>query len=450
MLSFSQVTGTIFLAIALLGHANAAEPALQAEQVVTVDVTGYGVSVQQAREDAIRKAMQAALPQVILADRRISMDEVVEDSVLSTMRGFISRFEELEIERVDGETRLHSRVEVATQGIASFLGGDSSASSVDGKSIFAEAERIAAQQEALTAIFIRALRGFPSHAFDTRVEGFQPIEEDPDWYRLSFSIQLNADWAKSVSDTFAAVSMSTHDFSWPHLASRLGTPEGDNSVTSRESACRSNLTRAFFVKPPAEFCGPAGAAMANSMADGESGGFAVCITEDLRARCSVLPFAKYGKLEIAGLQWSDLMAIESYLPEARYLVVGSDSFGKSTATQDCCKLHKADGGLTLSGSRHPYNFVNADRLPFSLPMRPRPPRNNGDGLINFIYSGVLRGWIKIHREEFDLVETREMAVFPVLLIDNFKGEKIVLTDVADADELEPLKKLEQSVLSGNR
>jgi hypothetical protein len=68
---------------------------------VTVFVTGSGPSIDDAKTDAIRQALQLTMRQLVIVDRVISGDTVVRDRVMSTMNGYIEQFTPKDIHRTN-------------------------------------------------------------------------------------------------------------------------------------------------------------------------------------------------------------------------------------------------------------------------------------------------------------------------------------------------------------
>src|SRR5690606_4701239 len=81
---------------------------------VTREVVGEGATLQEARSNAIRQAMQASISQLVVADRTVSDDQILEDRVISTMKGFVDRVEELDVSKEGSLIRVRSRITVST------------------------------------------------------------------------------------------------------------------------------------------------------------------------------------------------------------------------------------------------------------------------------------------------------------------------------------------------
>lgn len=144
-----------------------------------VEVVGVGPTRWDARSDAVRKALEQTVTQMVVADRTISADSISRDQVLSTLNGFVHRFEVLSEERVDNEYRMSSAVWVSESRIAPYLNASSphKAGEVRGDEILG---RVNAAREATsrgTLIVGRLFEGFPDQTISIEVKEARPDGE---------------------------------------------------------------------------------------------------------------------------------------------------------------------------------------------------------------------------------------------------------------------------------
>ena len=163
-----------FLAVAFLFLAAALIPAgssALASDAQTVTVSGYGADMVEARLDATRNALQKVLKQLVVAETLIENDQIVRDSVLSTMNGFVDKFEIIGATQHERGVKIDARVIVSASRIKNYAGTPEAGSTgVDGDSMFAEASRIDAHRDNLSAMFAGLFRGFPAVGMQTEIE----------------------------------------------------------------------------------------------------------------------------------------------------------------------------------------------------------------------------------------------------------------------------------------
>lgn len=143
----------------------------------TVEVMASGETLGQARDEAVRTALQATVSQLVISDRLVENSEVVRDDVFATQNGFVTSFEILEQSRSEfGEYELVARVSVSEDTILNYVayqeGGDSS---IDGESLFAEVRRSAGQRDVVAQMFRRFARGYPWDVVSLELNAIKPL-----------------------------------------------------------------------------------------------------------------------------------------------------------------------------------------------------------------------------------------------------------------------------------
>jgi hypothetical protein len=106
-----------------------------------VRVTGEGVTQHEAQQDAIRKALQLSLDQLVVQETIIVDEELLLDQISSSTNGFVERFEIVTSSGSEGHFVLVADVVVSPAGIKNMLGSSSTETvKVDISGVLAEAE----------------------------------------------------------------------------------------------------------------------------------------------------------------------------------------------------------------------------------------------------------------------------------------------------------------------
>src|SRR5688572_24932560 len=84
---------------------------------VTITTIGTGPTLEEARTEAIRQALQQALRQLVVVDRAISGDKVLRDKVMSTMNGYVDKFKELGIQRSGSGYEVNAEITISASRI---------------------------------------------------------------------------------------------------------------------------------------------------------------------------------------------------------------------------------------------------------------------------------------------------------------------------------------------
>jgi len=143
----------------------------------TVEVMASGETLGQARDEAVRTALQATVSQLVISDRLVENSEVVRDDVFATQNGFVTSFEILEQSRSEfGEYELVARVSVSEDTIVNYVAyQEGRDSSVDGQSLFAEVRRSAGQRDVVEQMFRRFARGYPWDVVSLELDEIRPV-----------------------------------------------------------------------------------------------------------------------------------------------------------------------------------------------------------------------------------------------------------------------------------
>jgi hypothetical protein len=149
---------------------------------VSVEVTGAGSSYDEAKSDAIRAALQSCVKQLVVADRVVNNESVVLDRVLSTMNGFVEKYEEKSVRKDDQGVTVQAEITISASRIENFVGFTTGPQGqINGGGMFAEANRRTAQtqaedlqSEARGEIFDRLYRGFPTEALEIKPVAVSP------------------------------------------------------------------------------------------------------------------------------------------------------------------------------------------------------------------------------------------------------------------------------------
>jgi uncharacterized protein len=179
---------------------------------VTVQVTGSGPTIEEARTDAIRQALQQTITQLIVVDRAIKNDRIVRDNILSTMNGYIEKFQPGKIEKANTGFVVTASITVSASRIENFIGVSAgSGTSIDAPSLLAESNRELAQRKARGEILDRVLQGFPVSGSDIKITGIKPADTDPTMLAVDFALTYNPTFLKALSETLRVLSSAACD-----------------------------------------------------------------------------------------------------------------------------------------------------------------------------------------------------------------------------------------------
>lgn len=188
-------------------------PAKGQSPPVSLSVVGQGDSIDEARNDAIRKALQLAMKQLVIVDRAVSANAVLRDRIMSTMNGYIEAFQQENLVRTAGGFSMAASITISASRIENFIGLTTAVGgSVAGSAILGEQSRRVAQMnaESLQAqargeIFDRLFRGFPTDAVEVRVISTSLSATNHEIIDVHIEVSYKRLFIKALEDTIRAL-----------------------------------------------------------------------------------------------------------------------------------------------------------------------------------------------------------------------------------------------------
>ena len=179
---------------------------------VEIHVIGQGATLAEARQDAVRQAVQQAVDQLIVVDTRIENDDIVRDTLISTMNGYVTSFTTKKTVIEKGITSLHAVVTVSSSGIENYIAIlKPELSQIDGETLGAEIARQQGQRAASKQMLINSLRGFPSSVIDATTKDVKIDPSDSSSILITVKFSINKQYLESHRALVEALSLKSHE-----------------------------------------------------------------------------------------------------------------------------------------------------------------------------------------------------------------------------------------------
>lgn len=246
----------------------------QQGSTAVVTVTGYGGTPSEARNDAVRQALQRTMQQLIVTDRVIKNDSVTRDKIMSTMNGYVEGFKELEIKKDGQQIALTAEVTVSPSRIDNYIGqGIGSSGSVSGGALFAESQREITQRQVRGEIFDRLFRGFPGDVLEAKMLSIKPDNINPNNLVMTVKISFSPQWIESVRSALSAMSDNivsdiAGEYQYERIMNSIRGRQGPGDGTRRSS---DYLVNTWLAK----------------------GGASLCLADEKIVNCFLLPVGNY-------------------------------------------------------------------------------------------------------------------------------------------------------------
>jgi hypothetical protein len=177
-----------------------------AASTTTIRVAGEGATIYEARQEAIRQALQIAVRQLVVAQRVVSNDKLVLDKVSSTMNGFVNRFTIVKAEKIRGNLKIEAEVEVSDSRIENFVGGVSgSRTTVDTDNVLASIQNEKLLREARGQVALSLFGDFPGRAIKASPVKLSLAPDNPDDLIYQTELQWDPVFLKTLTGSLKAI-----------------------------------------------------------------------------------------------------------------------------------------------------------------------------------------------------------------------------------------------------
>jgi hypothetical protein len=173
-------------------------------------VVSEGVTVEQARLEGFRTAVNQAVGSVVVTQTQTQNQRLVRDEIVNYSSGFVDRFEILEQQDHHNRVRLKMRVWVAESRLAHRLLGQSyDSQQVPGGRIGAQVETLLEERLQGDRLIEAVMQDYPHRAFDIRV-GKSRVKFD-DYRRASIITDVTIRWDQRFTDAVRDTLRQTRD-----------------------------------------------------------------------------------------------------------------------------------------------------------------------------------------------------------------------------------------------
>ena len=164
-------------------------------------ITGQGETSYEARQDAVRQALQMAVDQLVISQQVVENDRLTLDKISSTMNGFVSAFTPIRSYSENGIVFLEADIIVSQSRIENFIGWTKGArANISSDNILAsvQAERLArtARAEMIAALF----RDFPARSLESSPASFSLNPVNPDLIDYQVEVRWSPSFLRSLEE----------------------------------------------------------------------------------------------------------------------------------------------------------------------------------------------------------------------------------------------------------
>ena len=221
------------------------------QDYVQVDVVSEGVTLEQARLEGFRTAVNQAVGSVVVTQTQTQNRRLTRDEIINYSSGFVDRFEILEQQNYGNQVRIKMRVWVAESRLAHRLLGQSyDSQQVPGGRIGAQVESMLEERHQGDRLIETVMQDYPHRAFDVKV-GKSRVKFD-DYRRVSIITDVTIRWDTRFTDAVRDTLRRTQDpakHAWVYQQAVIRDPVIQLAAVDSHGKILHKQCKAFTISP---------------------------------------------------------------------------------------------------------------------------------------------------------------------------------------------------------
>jgi hypothetical protein len=181
------------------------------QEVYYIEVAGDGETMQQARMNGFRLAVEQAIGTLISSETEVQNGRIVRDEIISYAAGFVDRFEVIKEQITTRGARVSMRVWVRKSALSDrLLNRTEKSGELDGARASLQLQTLNQERATGDALLQQVLNDFPRRAFDIELRPADIMQQNRSAYMdLTFSLSWNKDYLRSLWTALEATSQRT-------------------------------------------------------------------------------------------------------------------------------------------------------------------------------------------------------------------------------------------------
>ena len=172
------------------------------EKILYVEVIGEGATVDQARQQGFRLAVEHAVGTVVASETEVRNDRVARDEIITYASGYVDRFEVVEQQQVGNRVLVNMKVWVRPSRIANrLLHRSATVGTVEGTRVSTQIQTIQHERTSGDRLLKSVLADYPKRAFRIEMDKTQVIFDANRTGQLEVAFWLS--WSPAYLDSVA-------------------------------------------------------------------------------------------------------------------------------------------------------------------------------------------------------------------------------------------------------
>jgi hypothetical protein len=178
------------------------------EKVLYVEVIGEGSTIDQARQQGFRLAVEHAVGTVVASETEVRNDRQARDEIITYASGYVDRFEVVEQQRVGNRTLVNMKVWVRPSKIANrLLNRSATAGTVEGGRISTQIQTLQHERTSGDRLLKSVLADYPKRAFVIEMDKTQVMFDANRTGQLevAFWLSWSKEYLESIAEALSAI-----------------------------------------------------------------------------------------------------------------------------------------------------------------------------------------------------------------------------------------------------
>lgn len=191
--------------------------AKDSRQVFYVEVTAEGADLEQARQSALRMAVERAVGTIVVSETETQDLRIRRNEIITYASGYVDNHELVQSQTVRGRTQVQMKVWVSQNKLANRLLNESrTAGQIEGGRISEQIRSLQHARESGDRVLLAVLRDYPRRAFDvdllpTRV---YVDSQRQAWLNVRFNVKWNSNYIESLGTAVRSINQRRDCGSW--------------------------------------------------------------------------------------------------------------------------------------------------------------------------------------------------------------------------------------------
>jgi hypothetical protein len=170
------------------------------QEVYYIEVAGDGPTIEQARNNGFRLAVEKAIGTLISSETEVQNGKIVRDEIISYASGYVDRFETISQQKTASGFRVSMRVWVKRSALADrLLSRSKQSGQIDGAIASVKLQTINEERATGDRLLQTVLNDFPRRAFDIKIEPTNINRQNRiAVLEVIFSLSWNQDYLRSL------------------------------------------------------------------------------------------------------------------------------------------------------------------------------------------------------------------------------------------------------------